>query len=79
MVSIKMGEKRVKAKKALIKALTYVNAVMIPLFVLGVLLFLEYRWQVVGLAGLVLAAASPFIAYLIVYVAIKKRVVKIDL
>ena len=74
-----MDEKKAKAKKALIKALAYVNVVMIPLFVLGVLLFLEYRWQVVGLAGLVLAATSPFIAYLIVYVAIKKRVVKIDL
>ncbi|HIP85583.1 MAG TPA: hypothetical protein EYH17_02925 [Pyrodictium sp.] len=74
-----MNEKKSKAKKALIKALAYVNVVMIPLFVLGVLLFLEYRWQVVGLAGLVLAATSPFIAYLIVYVAIKKRVVKINL
>ena len=79
MVLTKMDERRIKAKKALIKALTYVNVVMVPLFVLGVLLFLEYRWQLAGLVGLVLAAASPFIAYLIVYVAIKKRVVKIDL
>lgn len=79
MVSIEMDERSVKAKKALIKALAYVNAVMVPLFMLGVLLFLEYRWQLAGFAGLVLAALSPFIAYLIVYVAIKKRVVKIDL
>ena len=79
MVLAKMEEKRAKARKALIKALIYVNAIMIPLFIFGVILLLKYKWQPPGLAGLVLAATSPFIAYLVVYVAIKKGVVKIEL
>jgi len=74
-----MEEKRAKAKKALIKALTYVNAIMIPLFAFGVILFLRYKWQLPGFAGLILAVASPFVAYLVVYVAIKKGVVRIEL
>lgn len=74
-----MSEKKAKAKRALTKALIYINAIMVPLFISGVALFLEYRWQPLGLTGLVLAATSPFIAYLVVYIAIKRRVIKIEL
>lgn len=64
------------ATEALINAMIVYNAILVPIFIAGVLLYLNTKGTQTATIGIILAALSPFIALAIVLTLVKKGVIK---
>ena len=64
------------ATEALINAMIAYNAVLAPIFIAGVLVYLKYKGTPTASLGVAVAALSPIIALGVVLALVKKGVIK---